>query len=230
MPGESRAAHITEFSRRPNANFIVHLTDWQGLATGAPIPLPGVNIGGDGSTASLDIPVAAGACDAWNETVIPAQPNGGGGPGGKSSLRIERVQFNAILGQFQLFSVYDFTVPFQFIFIPDLYAADVNGNIDPNGILFSLVDLTQYVTAPPVFTLGQQFNVVGGLVAGLPGMRFATGDFTFNPATGFTGGTPYNGIAVAETEHVLPSVPEPTTIALISTGLALLARRRIRHV
>jgi PEP-CTERM motif len=225
-PGESRAATITEYSRRQNADFIVHLTDWQGLTFGNPIQLPGINIPNDGSVATLDIPLTANACDAWNETVIPKQPNGGGGGGGKSSLRIERVQFDPGLGIYQLFSVFDPTAPFEYVWIPDLYAADANGLIDPNGILYSLVDLTQYVPTMLPFSLGQQFNVVNGVVAGLSGMKFATGDFTFDPATGFTGGTPYTGIAVAETAHVFPSVPEPETLTLLGIGAALIAVKR----
>jgi hypothetical protein len=62
--GEVRDGWVYEASRFPNADFLVHVTDSFGNRVGAPIPLDGINVTGDGSVSRLYVPASAGACDA----------------------------------------------------------------------------------------------------------------------------------------------------------------------
>jgi hypothetical protein len=49
-------------------------------------------------------------------------------------------------------------------------------------------------------------------------MSFSTTPFDFDPGTGFSG-TPYSGTAMAEGEHGVTVIPEPSAIVLIGIGL-----------
>jgi hypothetical protein len=93
QPGEQRSGFVREASPQQNTSFIVHLTLANGDPTGPAggIPLPGHNVAGDGSVASLSVNQPGvpgnvnvpGACDVWNETILnqPGNGNGGAGPG-----------------------------------------------------------------------------------------------------------------------------------------------------
>src|SRR3954467_13320531 len=100
--GEVRDGWVYEAARVQNANFVVHLTDSFGNPVGAPIPLPRINVPGDGSVARLHVPASAGACDALNKTILPPPGGSGGGGGGAgASLRIETFSFD-LLSDFYL--------------------------------------------------------------------------------------------------------------------------------
>jgi hypothetical protein len=191
--------------------------------------------------AQLFVPKSAGACDAINDTVlpppVPGPPGGGGGgirpPGGaRSKLWIETIYKLPAGGNYYLGSNFDaiYDAGYASVRIPDLYAdTDGNGFIDGGDTLYSLVDLSVYLTGIPTFNFNDHFTVVGGVVAGLPGMRFSTTDFAFDPVLGFTD-PPYSGDAVVLSDHTLtPEVPEPTSVVLMSTGFAFGGLLRRRH-
>ncbi len=123
-----------------------------------------------------------------------------------------------------------------YIHIPDLFA-DTNGDgVVGNGdILYSLVDLFTYLSAPPTFVIGDQFYIENGRVAGLPGMYFSatpiivdpvlgpipSGGEWFNPLT-----TPFSGLtspppnSVALSAHTIDA-PSPASLALFGLGLGM---------
>ena len=108
--------------------------------------------------------------------------------------------------------------------IPDLYADTNNdGTIGAGDVLYSLVDLPDYLNAVPTFNFGDIFSVVNGAVPGLQGMYFSSTDFSISATAdkGFNY-TPYTGTAMVKTDHSLAAVPEPSTLALVSVGLGLL--------
>src|SRR5271157_4278614 len=166
--GESRDGHVTEFSSLQNTNFIVHLTagaDNHDIGTN--IFLPGTNVPG-GSTASIFIPKSAGACDAWNQTILPG-PGGAPGGGGISKLRIEVYIFILPPGLWVTYNIFDTVANYgSNVLIPDLYET-TGGVVDPGVELFSVVNLAAYLVNPPTFTLGETFDIVNGQVASLPG-------------------------------------------------------------
>jgi hypothetical protein len=97
--------------------------------------------------------------------------------------------------------------------------------IGAGDTLYSLVDLQQFLLAPPSFSMSDHFAIVNGTVAGLPGMWFSTTPFTFSPGGGFTpssmallstGG--FSGDGVVDAIHTLSSSPEPGTWALMLAG------------
>lgn len=183
-PGETRSGWVYEASRVPNTNFIVHLTDSGGGPVGpaAGIPLAGMNVPGDGSVARLPVNQPGvpgnvnqpGACDAWNETILPnpGNGNGGAGPGvgvggsgtGKpgsgvggnggtpttpqSSLQIEAYLFDPVKGIWILYNIWaivSLNIPLgDILLLPDLYATDVNGDLI-NQELYGLVNLDVYL-------------------------------------------------------------------------------------
>jgi hypothetical protein len=223
VPGEpGRGGVVTEHSGRPNATFIVHLTDsnyhdipGQDLfPPSLPDPRGGTTI------APINVPAMPGLCDARNETILP--PLHGGRIGARADLSIESVFFDASTQKFELLNVWG-TIAQQLgsravVAIPDLYIADASGSLD-DRILYSLVDLSVYVHGIPTFTEGETFNIVDGRTAALPGMFFSTEPFTFDPVTGFTDPA-YTGTAIAETQHGFAPVPEPASTTLVFAGLA----------
>lgn len=117
--------------------------------------------------------------------------------------------------------------------IPDLYAdTDGNGQLGPGDLLYSLVDLHQYLQDVPTFSLGDSFSIVNGQVDALPGMLFSTSPFTYDPssAIGFRF-TPYDGDGLAESLHGLQAVPEPPYMFYFGVGVVALlgGRRTFRH-
>lgn len=227
QPG--RGGTVTEHSRQPGATFIVHLTDFDHEDIPGQDRFPPSIADGHGGTtiAPLEIPVMDGLCDARNDIILPEQiAGGGGGAGGpKSDLSIESVHYDPITQRYQLLNIWG-TISQQLgdlavVAIPDLFIANSNGLLD--GVtLYSLVDLAVYVHALPVFAEGEGFNIVNGQVASLPGMRFSTTPFTFDPVTGFSD-PPYTGMAIAEAQHgFTPGVPEPSSVALLAGGMAAL--------
>jgi hypothetical protein len=155
--------------------------------------------------------------------------------GAINSLDIESVFFDAPSHQYYMDGnfalLHDVLGDGVFIHIPDLFA-DTNGSglIDDGDVLYSMVDLRQYLVAPPNFDDNQGFQIVDGQLAGLPGMRFSTTPFSFSASSGWDGGTPYTGDAVAMSYHSLASTPtpEPAALALpiVALGALLLQRRR----
>jgi hypothetical protein len=124
--------------------------------------------------------------------------------------------------------------------IPDLYA-DTNhdGAIGAGDVLYSWVDLRVYPDALPIYVMGGSFNIVNGVVAGLPGMWFSATEIYLDPLLGPqpTGGQWFNSTqttagalaaaasdnALALTEHeLLPPVPEPASWVSFAAGLACL--------
>ena len=187
-----------------------------GRFSSAPIPIPEqVN--------TADGPVAV--CDVTQDIKILDPPLSAGGE--ISVLSIEAVTLDLSTGKFgtaNIFSVLadkvglDTAVP-----IPDLFA-DTNGDgeLGTGDILYSVVDLNTYLLSIPTFTLGEAFDIVGGTVAGLPGMQFSSTPFTFNPDTGDFTGTPVTMPGYADALHDPEAIPEPATWSLLALGFLVL--------
>jgi hypothetical protein len=152
-------------------------------------------------------------------------------------LAVEAITFDQAAGEFATANIFE-ALSFHvgdgiFVPIPDLYA-DTNGDgaLGLGDILFSAVDLNEYLLNVPTFLLGQTFNIVNGLVPELPGMFFSSTPISFDPTTGEFLGTPISIDASALSSHEVESIPEPGTLALFLAGLAsasVIARRRSRH-
>jgi hypothetical protein len=240
IPCGSAAGIVREFSAVP-ANFTVRITQPGGAIMnpqppGFPVTVAGTPINGglNGYGATVNIPRFGFACDVKNTTqILPkkkraalAQAAALASDGGEvSDLMLEALSVNA--GQFQSQDLFGTITSFLGsdveVEIPDLYA-DTNGDgsLDSGDVLYSLVDMSIYLQSAPAFSIGDTYSVVNGRVAGLPGMQFSTTEFTFDPATGFTG-TDYTGMAEAETLHALQSTPEPGSIVLTLCALASVA-------
>ncbi len=154
-----------------------------------------------------------------------------------SDLSIEAIFFDSATNEFVLTNIFgtiaDRLGLEQELLIPDLFA-DTNGDtqLGDGDVLYSLVDLSQYLNAIPSFGLGESFTIINGSVASLPGMMFSTAPFIFDPGTGFSG-TPFSGIGIANSEHGLTAVLEPSTLMLLWSGLTglvgfkIIGKRRI---
>jgi hypothetical protein len=147
-----------------------------------------------------------------------------GNSGEISALSIESVFFDPTTSQFSLGNIFgtlaDTVGVENEISIPDLFA-DTNGDgtLGLGDILYSLVDLNQYLTAVPQISFGEMFTVNNGTVSGLPGMMFSTDPFSFDPSTGFTG-TLFNGTAEVKGIHGATAViPEPSSLILVGIGI-----------
>ena len=158
-------------------------------------------------------------------------------PSSRADVMIEAVAFDPDTGSLfinNIFSVIAEHVGFgASIFVPDMFA-DTNGNgtIGEDDVLYSVVDLYEYLDSASPFSVGQTFDIVDGVASGLPGMMFSTTPFTFDPSIGFVGGTQFNGVGQADTLHDMQALPAPSTLALLGASvLALigggLARRCI---
>jgi hypothetical protein len=243
IPCSERPGVIQEVSMNP-ATFTVSITDADGNVRvpqpkGFPASHAGVR-GDDGRYRWVfDIPATIGlSCDALNSTMLSKKdaPPPGDIPseGGEvADLYLEAIVFDATTGAYSLEDFFgrlaaDVGVGVE-IPIPDLYA-DTNGDgvLDSGDVLYSLDDINKYLAAAPTFALGDTFSVNDGAVAGLPGMMFSTTPFSFDPSTGFSPGTPYTGLAEAETEHLPAAVAEPDKWVLMSIALGglLIVRQR----
>lgn len=147
-----------------------------------------------------------------------------------NDLKFEAI-FDDGQGGFELQNIFDFLderlgSSYRFS-IPDLYADTNNdGSIGSGDILYSLVDLTQYVENIPSFEIGETFSIVNGEVTSLPGMLFSSTPFVYDSSLGFTS-TPITISAVTGTEHEL-TTPEPTTLLglFVFGGVGLLSSRK----
>lgn len=146
-----------------------------------------------------------------------------------SDLSIEAVFLNSSTGEYQLYNIFGVIAQMvgvgMEIRIPDLVAA-----LDDGDTLFSVVNLATYLKSPPTVDVGDAYDVVDGVVAGLPGMEFSTTPFSYDPRTGLFSGTPYTGLALDPTLHGLTTVPEPATWVMLLIGLAGVGFMRHRPV
>jgi len=248
MPGTSPCGRVDEASLVP-ADFMVHLTGNMGqevFPDGWPRKLRGNLIRGRGGApdryvAHTNTPCIPGVFDAFNTTDIRVADGGpGNGAGGGEITVLADLRLEALIldPDGKLVNANIFTVLSAFlglnaqVLIPDLYLSDGHGQMIDGAKLYSLVDLSIYLASgPPTYALGDEFTIVDGLVAALPGMKFSTTPFVFD-AVGGTGynGTAANGSGFTLTEHGLTAeVPEPSSWALMLIGFGLLGsalRRR----
>jgi hypothetical protein len=148
-----------------------------------------------------------------------------------SDLMIESILSSPAAGQYALANIFGTLferVGLQPISIPDVYA-DTNrdGVIGEGDILYSLVDLNVYLNAVPSFTLGESFAIVNGVSDRLPGMRFSTTPFVFDPLHGFQD-PPFTGTGVTNSFHNVAATPEPSTFTICGTGVLLMLGRKWR--
>ena len=195
-----------------------------GRFSSAPVPIPDqVN--------TPDGPVAV--CDVTQAIKILDPPLSAGGE--IADLSIEAVVPDPSTGEFgtaNIFGVLASKVGLETVVpIPDLFA-DTNGDgvLGTGDILYSVVDLNVYLSSIPTFTPGEEFDIVGGTVAGLPGMQFSSTPFSFDPNTGDFNGTPVTLAAFADAQHDPEAIPELSTWSLLATGFTLLAFLRWRDV
>lgn len=118
--------------------------------------------------------------------------------------------------------------------IPDLFG-DTNGNgsLDTGDVLYTAVNLADFIPAHVSFALGDLFTIVNGTSSALPGMVFGTAPITLDDTSpdGFSNPAPWTGTGDALTEHLPMAVPEPASGAvmfgaLLLTTVANRARRR----
>lgn len=144
-----------------------------------------------------------------------------------SSLSIEAIAFDVETSTYSVNNIFGAVanrVGFNVgVTIPDLFS-DINGDgiLDDQDVLFAIVDLYTYLNAIPSIELGSTYSIDNGLVTDLPGMRFSSTAFGFDPSTGFDNGTPFTGQGVTGATHVLFAVPLPSSGSLVALGLALL--------
>jgi hypothetical protein len=198
----------------------VYLTDELGQRIGL-----FTSVIGGGALGPVDVAIPAGrvlgrnVCDVSNFTRFLNSPEGEVADLTLESLLIDaadQVQIEGLFGR--LIEELGIGVP---LLVPDLYAdTDGNGMLGEGDILYSLVDVRQYLDAVPTFSLGDTFVITNGEVPALPGMLFSTTPFVYNPsaAAGFDF-TPFTGEGVADSLHEITGVPEPSALLLLSSGL-----------
>jgi hypothetical protein len=151
--------------------------------------------------------------------------------GPQASLNFESSFFDPITGQYGLVNVFGsiagLTGFAQEVSVP-FVVADTNGDgqLTSADVLYALVDIRQFLDAPPDFTLGDTFTSIGGVAAGLPEMLFSTTPFDFSADTGFLF-TPFSGAILVQGDAASEAVPEPPmlpTFALALAGLLMLRR------
>jgi hypothetical protein len=157
--------------------------------------------------------------------------------GAISDLSIEAVAFDPVSNIFGIENIFgriaDLVGVGVKVLIPDLFS-DTNrdGVVGDGDVLYSLVDLNVYLNSIPNIEMGDTFDIIDGLVAGLPGMMFSTTPFGFDESSGFDRGTPFSGAGETDATHEVAAVPEPSSISLVGLGLAvfLISRRRQAEV
>jgi len=139
-----------------------------------------------------------------------------------SDLSIESVIFDPTSGTFELVNIFGTLAQRGIadeVLIPDLFGdTNKDGVLGDGDVLYSLVDLNIFLNSIPIFNLEDSFAIVNGTTPALPGMSFSSTPFAFDSETGFSG-TPYTGAGVAEGEHGVTVVPEPSAIGLLGLGL-----------
>ena len=158
-----------------------------------------------------------------------------GNTGELNVLSVEALVFDPPAGVFATANIFEAVAAHigggVWVPIPDLYAdTDGDGTLDIGDVLYSAVDLNEYLPGLPTFSLGQSFDIVDGRVLELPGMWFSSTPITFDPLTGEFTGTPISIEGSALSSHEVASIPEPATLCLLGGGVALLplVRRRRR--
>jgi hypothetical protein len=135
--------------------------------------------------------------------------------GSVQTLAMESLQFDPMSGQFALVDIFTTLSnrlgPTGSVFVPNVL--DDSGTAD----LFSVVDLSVYLNAPPSFASGDTYTITNGTTPSLPGMMFSTTPFTFDPSVGFVG-TPFSGSGIADGRSGLFVAPEPSTLPLLAVG------------
>ena len=143
-----------------------------------------------------------------------------------ASLQAEAVFRDPANGNYVLANVFGTIAGIVGDYIPidiPFMVADTNGV----GSLYSLVDVSAYLGAPPAFSLGEMFTSINGESPDLPGMMFSTTPFTFTDVGGFIG-TPFDGQLTVEGDVSASAVPEPPSWMVLVAALALL-RSSLRH-
>jgi hypothetical protein len=130
------------------------------------------------------------------------------------------VQFEGFLGRLTALSGPGVQVAF-----PDVYAdTNADGALDPDDILYSLVDFNQYLRAMTPFAFGDAVDIIDSQADGFAGMLFSTTPFVSNPLapTGFDF-TPFTGDGVVLSLHAFTAAAEPPSAALVLLAWALAA-------
>ena len=110
-----------------------------------------------------------------------------------------------------------FTENTEFL-VPMLFDADETLN------LFVAVDLTQWLSFPTSYNIGDQLTITNGTSTLLPGFLFGTAPPLLGP-NGYESSALFTGDAIILAEA--DGIPEPSTIVLFGlSGLVLLRRRR----
>jgi hypothetical protein len=234
----------TNHSKRP-MNFIVNITDKDNKTGGNVVMRIDAGIIQPGKTARVNVPPPGQGvlhCDAFNEAVaLPGGQGGGPGdikPGARQELKIEALFRDKLTNEVIQGSIADFMYtyyPYRSLSLPDLWAdTDGDGSIADGDLLYSLVDINVYTnggsddldTVNARYSPGESFLITNGIVADLPGFKFSTTSFTFDPVNGYQG-TPYTGTGFAVTNHELGS-PVPAPLPLAGSIVAFRVARRIR--
>jgi hypothetical protein len=141
------------------------------------------------------------------------------------TLAMESLQFDPTSGDYALVDIFTTLSnrlgPTGSVFVPNVL--DDSGTSD----LFSVVDLSVYLNAPPSFASGDIYSITNGTAASLPGMMFSTTPFTFDPSVGFVG-TPFSGSGIVDGKSGLAVVPEPSTLSLLAVGFGLCGAAKLR--
>lgn len=117
------------------------------------------------------------------------------------------------------------------VFIPDLFA-DTNGDgsLNDGDLLYSIVNLVDFLPAAVNFSLGDTFNIVNGTSPLLPGMMFGTApiEVDADSPSGYSNPSPWTGPGVALTKHGIVAVSEPPLFLVFMSFVAYFFARTQR--